>query len=396
MSRHKDISAELDVMIVGGGVAGLWLLNRLVAERYTVGLIEKGELGGGQTVHSQGIIHGGMKYTLGGGNPESADALSGMPALWRDCLTGHGEINLTSVPVGSDSTYMWSEGSLVSRLTSFFASRALRSRVAALGDEEKPPAFRKRGFSGTIYRLDECVVDVPGLVRTLATPHAGRIFRLDAAMADFTEDGAFEWTLPNARVRIKARRVVMTAGQGFDDLTRLPGLTGFLLQKRPLHMVMLEHDCALPVFGHCIGKASTPLLTITSHPAGNGRHVWYLGGGLAEEGVALEPDEQILAAKAALARCIPWLDLGRRRWRTVRIDRAEASQPGNARPAGPFVAVAGKFIVAWPTKLALAPLLARRVMALLPEPTGMPDMTGELGDVPLPNIAEAPWERLFK
>src|SRR5690606_11553184 len=132
-------------------------------------------------------------------------------------------------------------------------------------------------------------------------------------------------------------------------------------------------------YGHCIGRARQPLLTVTSHARGDGRHVWYFGGRLAEDGIARTPDEQIEAAKTALARYVPWIDLRRRRWRSFRIDRAEVARPGKVRPGGPFAGAAGKFVVAWPTKLALAPLLARRIISLLPEPTGMPDMTEELG-----------------
>src|SRR5690606_13600633 len=188
----------------------------------------------------------------------------------------------------------------------------------------------------------------------------------------------------------------VTAGQGFDDLARLPGLNGFMQQRRPLHMVLVEHDCAMPLYGYCIGRAKQPLLTVTSHARADGRHVWYCSGRLAEEGVDREPEEQIEAARQALARYVPWISLRRRRWRTLRIDRVEVAQPGRVRPSGPFAGAAGKFIVAWPTKLALAPMLAQRILSLLPEPTGMPDMTEELGEIPLPSFAEPPWERLFQ
>ncbi|NJK90693.1 MAG: FAD-dependent oxidoreductase [Blastochloris sp.] len=55
-----------DVVILGGGVAGLWLLQRLRREGYSVALFENQCLGGEQTVASQGVIHGGLKYALNG------------------------------------------------------------------------------------------------------------------------------------------------------------------------------------------------------------------------------------------------------------------------------------------------------------------------------------------
>ena len=48
------------IIIIGGGIAGLWMLNRLRAEGYDVMLLEKNQLGAGQTIASQGMIHGGI------------------------------------------------------------------------------------------------------------------------------------------------------------------------------------------------------------------------------------------------------------------------------------------------------------------------------------------------
>jgi glycine/D-amino acid oxidase-like deaminating enzyme len=53
---------EVDVLIVGGGVQGLWLLNDLTKVGYNVVLIEKDKIGGSQTLHSHGYIHKGHLY----------------------------------------------------------------------------------------------------------------------------------------------------------------------------------------------------------------------------------------------------------------------------------------------------------------------------------------------
>ncbi|HAI12838.1 MAG TPA: hypothetical protein DCM28_14110, partial [Phycisphaerales bacterium] len=55
---------DMDVVVIGGGVAGLWLLDALHRKGYRCVLLEAHQLGSGQTVASQGILHGGMKYTL--------------------------------------------------------------------------------------------------------------------------------------------------------------------------------------------------------------------------------------------------------------------------------------------------------------------------------------------
>ncbi|MFN7609893.1 MAG: FAD-dependent oxidoreductase, partial [bacterium] len=55
--------ATYDVVLIGGGIAGLWLANVLQQKGYTVALLEENTLGGEQTLASQGMIHGGQKYT---------------------------------------------------------------------------------------------------------------------------------------------------------------------------------------------------------------------------------------------------------------------------------------------------------------------------------------------
>ena len=57
---------HIDVAIIGGGIAGLWLLAQLRERGYGALLIESNQLGSGQTLCAQGIIHGGTKYRLRG------------------------------------------------------------------------------------------------------------------------------------------------------------------------------------------------------------------------------------------------------------------------------------------------------------------------------------------
>ena len=85
-------SYSTDIVIFGGGIAGLWLLNRLRDEGYQAILLETNGLGSGQTLASQGIIHGGLKYALGGNLTGAANVIASMPAHWRRCLDGTGDV----------------------------------------------------------------------------------------------------------------------------------------------------------------------------------------------------------------------------------------------------------------------------------------------------------------
>ncbi|MHA5864347.1 FAD-dependent oxidoreductase, partial [Pseudomonas aeruginosa] len=79
-----------DILIVGGGIAGLWLNARLRRAGYATVLVESASLGGGQSVKSQGIIHGGAKYALHGALTGASEAIADMPRRWRACLGSDG------------------------------------------------------------------------------------------------------------------------------------------------------------------------------------------------------------------------------------------------------------------------------------------------------------------
>src|SRR5690606_22813237 len=101
---------ELDVAIIGGGIAGLWLINQLTGAGYDTALFESRSLGGGQTIASQGMIHGGIKYSLGGRLSNASRMLAHMPTRWRACLEGKGELDLRHTQLLSDRFYLWSPG----------------------------------------------------------------------------------------------------------------------------------------------------------------------------------------------------------------------------------------------------------------------------------------------
>ena len=71
---------QIDIAIIGGGIAGLWALNQLRGSGYSAVLFEHDALGGDQTAASQGILHSGIKYNLSDALQGDADSMSAMPA----------------------------------------------------------------------------------------------------------------------------------------------------------------------------------------------------------------------------------------------------------------------------------------------------------------------------
>ena len=387
-------SLSTDILIVVGGIAGLWLNARLRRLGYATLLVENASLGGGQSLKSQGIIHGGAKYALHGALTGASEAIADMPRRWREAIEGSGELDLLGVRLLSEAHYLWSPGSLAGNLTSFFASKAVRGRVDQVKGEQLPPALQHPKFKGKVYRLAELVLDVPSLISRLTTL-AGDSLLAGQTITPLREDGELVGLCVDGR-DIRARRVVLSAGRGNADLLADLGVEQPRQQLRPLHMVLVKGRGLKPLYAHCLGGGPKPRITVTSHPAADGQWVWYLGGDIAEaDGVARSEAAQIAAAQKEVQQLLPWVDLSDARWATLRVDRAEPAQSGLVRPDNAFLAEQGSLLVGWPTKLALSPDFADRVIAALGRDGIQPGRHAPLPELPRPPQAQPVWEELL-
>ena len=367
---------ETDVVVIGGGIAGLWLFRTLNLKGYNAVLLEQDSLGGGQTIKSQGIIHGGTKYTLTGQLTGASQAIAGMPDRWRKALAGKGGTNepdLSEANILSEYHYLWSPGDLGSRLTSFFASKAVRGRVDPLKREQFPAIFCHEGFRGKVYQLNEIVLDIVSVVETLIEGLEPQTIKVDwdvekgnaRLVANQGQIEYVELKQGGQVIHLKAKRFITTAGEGTAELMKVWGVEKPAMQVRPLQMVMVRHRHSEPIYAHCLGTTPLPRMTITSHPDKDGQWVWYLGGGIAEEGVNQTSEALIATAQKELNTLLPWVDLDNAQWSTLHVNRAEPKQSKFLRPDAAFCQEVGNGIVTWPTKLALAPNLSDEVISLL-------------------------------
>lgn len=396
------LSFDVDIAIIGGGIGGLWLLNRLCNRGYKAVLLEKYALGSEQSINSQGMIHGGIKYALGGALTGASEAIAVMPDHWRRCLRGEGDVDLRGAKVLSDHFYLWSTESLTSRLTAFFGSKLTRGRVDTVKTSERHPAFQNPAFHGNVYRLVDMVLDVPSVMQKLSNNCAGRIYQADALNFIRGGDGnveAIRFANNSENIEIRPQRVVLSAGAGNEGLLQQLDCSKPEMQRRPLQQVLLKHDYPHALYAHCTGNNPSPRLTISSHRCADRKWVWYLGGDLATSGVDLSADELIAKAKQELSELLPWLPFQNAQWATVRIDRAEPKQKGLVKPDKAFAAITDKcanVIAAWPTKLTLAPNMADAIEALLdlqPYAAALPAACATLA---APTIAIPCWDTLFK
>ena len=276
----------VDLVLIGGGVAGLWLANRARQAGFSVLLFEQRALGSEQTLASQGMIHGGMKYTLAGALTGASEAIAEMPRHWRDCLCGDGDIDLRHTRILSDHFFMWSSETVASRVTNFLASKLTRGRVEAVHPDRRPPLLRTSEFSGSLYKLEDLVIDVPSLVANLANNIEGCCYLIDWQAAELQRDTQEQISLTlnqgDQPLTINAKQFIFTAGKGNAQLLDQLGLSAPAMQIRPLQQVMVKHSYGFDFYGHCLGAETSPRLTISSHRLPHGEHIWYLGGSLAD------------------------------------------------------------------------------------------------------------------
>ncbi|MBL8759966.1 MAG: FAD-dependent oxidoreductase [Phycisphaerae bacterium] len=403
MTNERTIPDRVDVVIFGGGVAGLWTRWRLERAGYSTLLLEQSSLGQGQTIASQGILHRGTKYAFGKDVAQASMELLLAQEVWSRALHGADGPDLRRVAILSPTTVLWTSENFLSRFTGAVAAGVLKSGVKKLEGDARPAAFKGAPKGVGVWEIDEKVVDSSTLVRELARSARGPMANLALdARPRWATTGVLSWIDAAGRERAThTAAAVLCAGVGNKSLVASlssaqagsDAVARHVAQRRPLHMVMMR-GAPCDLFGHCIRELSDkPRLTVTS-ARDSDSFVWYLGGSLAEDGVSRDESAQIDAAKLAVRECLPWIDVTGATWATLRVDRAEGRTPTGKRPDTPIVspiAAGGHTLAVWPTKLALAPAAAGRVFDLIEtagiRPTGVID-----ADEPTLSPAPLPWK----
>ncbi|MDF2446282.1 MAG: FAD-dependent oxidoreductase [Moraxellaceae bacterium] len=394
---------KTDFLIFGGGIAGLWLLNRLRAAGFSVLLLEQDRLGGHETLNANGIIHGGLKFGLAAMLRDIED-LDDMPALWRACIAGTGDLDLSGVRVLAEHQYIWSEANLAARATTFFASRLITGQVRPVDGADRPAALHNPGFEGRVYRLSDLVIDIPSLVSSLISKHKSCIYKVSPQNCHLETDDRHNTTAVFITaaglepIRIHPTNVVLAGGQGNAALLEDIGLREPAMERRTVHMVMLKRPNLPMLHAHCLGASRNPRLTITAHPTRDGEMIWYLGGELADEGAGRDERMQIEKAQRELKELLPWVDIRGARFKTLKIDRIlPAGDRGLLRPDNAYVQAIGNNILTWPCKLTLAPNLGRQVLAHLEKEGIKPEHEQPAEALPLlfPEIGQPIWDILF-
>jgi hypothetical protein len=246
-----------------------------------------------------------------------------------------------------------------------------------------------RGNALEIRAMEELVVDMGSVLVALHAQHREHMVRITDVILKLHKG---EVSLDGNVLRPRA--VVLAAGAGNEALLEQIGATPCRMQRRPLTMFLLRGS--LPeLYGHCVVEGRAHLTVTSVHPK-NGKVVWQIGGEIAER---MSGATDLAAARAGavadVRRFLPDLDLAGAEVASYSAIRAEAAR-GGRRPSGVHVEQVHHLptvLAVWPTKFALAPLVADQVVArlaaLVPATERLPSTQSSGGEV---RVAVPPWE----
>jgi hypothetical protein len=391
---------KTDILIFGGGIAGLWLLGQLKKAGYNVLLCEKNSLGGGQTVHTQGMLHGGLKYTISGKATEGADSSAKMPNIWEDCLKGNGILNLADTKILKKGQVFWAPGKISGAFKNNMAAKLLSGEAHKSDNAKWPEFFKKpKELDGSIFELEETVIDIPSMLETFRTQYADSIFQADSADMTFKMENDSVKSITYQDTIIEPQELILTAGQGNAELAEKMDISNPTsgwpkMQLRPLRQVMVKN---IPgeLYGHCVGNGFRPRATISTHYTKDGEPVWYIGANIAEQINEGKTEEETIAfAKKELTSLFPWADFSKCTWATCTINRAEPEWDGGLMPPKAHLSIVGENILScWPTKLTFAPQLAMFIEKHLKEKNITPQNSdSKPTNWKTPPIAQNPWD----
>jgi glycine/D-amino acid oxidase-like deaminating enzyme len=208
---------DVDVLIVGGGAQGLWLLRDLTKHGYKAILLERHELGGGQTCHSHGLIHRGHYYD----NVDMMIVLNAAAQFWQAFIAEKGieKLNVGRALAG------FGAGTEMAKLTNFWTTAGLQFEQCAA----PPQVFRGGTVKKVFFETGEFSLDPSEVIENLADGYHHSIYKLEDAddALDFKLQGAtvrgVTARLDGATVDIAPRFVMLNAGVGNAKLLKQLG-----------------------------------------------------------------------------------------------------------------------------------------------------------------------------
>jgi glycine/D-amino acid oxidase-like deaminating enzyme len=370
---------DADVLIVGGGIQGLWLLGALRREGCQALLVECRALGGGQTCHSHVYVHQGYLYREA--QAALATRLHDVNRLWNDWFAAHLAVVRGHMP----SHYGFSNPADAAQKVLLWDALGLRIEHVTT-----PPAALRSSAATTLFRTPEtCLVGeslidqlragndaAMGLVRSVERievrggMHGGRIEEVEV-VGD-----------PGHAMIIRPRAVALTAGVGNQVLLDLAAagrrtlkpLMEDLQQIRKGHMLVAKGRRAdlEPLTG--VFPDLGGLFIVSREIAEEDAVVWLVSDnrsppvGTADDWIAWDAERWLERVLVNLERLAPVFFRGaaapaRFSWGVYEAPKSEGRQSGSL-PDDARVERCGldNLWTIWPTKLTLVPRVTEIVV----------------------------------
>ncbi|MEZ5367229.1 MAG: FAD-dependent oxidoreductase [Bryobacterales bacterium] len=378
------MSLQIDTLVIGGGVQGLWILNDLIRRNYRACLITSGPLGSGQTLQSHVFLHRGHLYE----NRHLVERITEAQPAWRDLIREADIEKPTRKPVWilpSDASQRYLES---------WRACGLQYNAADL-----PDIFRGGDFANgpacRAFETEETWLNGEALIKALSARALPAIRTGCVERIDIRNGGvkSVEVTLADGvPVTLRPRFVVLAAGVGNQQLLssavsfgnrrqddRLRAASARLQRLRASQMVVVRGR-NLPSLG-CIAPSK---LFVVSHRDGPDT-VWLNSYQI--DDVASSPNlnamppvdpRRLRMNLDVLLSAVPQLKEMEVRYGVYTGLKSERNVDQRWVPDEEYVEHLGSpslnLRVVWPSKLTLAPLASQRVIEAvrdrIPRPNG--------------------------
>ncbi len=147
----KLASTEFDLVIVGGGIYGVWATLDAAQRGLNVALIEQNDFGSGASANSQRVVHGGLRYLQHGNIKRMRESIRERSTLLR--VAGH----LVQPMPFLVPTY----GLGMRGRPAMFTAMKLNDAISADRNRDLPPTSRIP--NGRLVNADQCLQMAPGI-----------------------------------------------------------------------------------------------------------------------------------------------------------------------------------------------------------------------------------------
>lgn len=416
-------TVDVDVVIVGGGIQGLWLLADLIDQGYQAILLERVRPGFGQTGHSHVFLHEGHMYASmlkysGQDTHQSAVSVLRANGLWQTALqTGRLK---TLMPLKSNFYVGWDDQQSAEDFEERCERAALPYEKVETGHE-----FGALRAMASLYRSQALCLDsrllldhllkysnISERVGSCKEIHAvaydtGKFNLLVSRPKDSTRPQDLQYHQVANRpkdihLQIRAGALVLSAGAGNEKLINQLRTRGGMpidphisrQQTVKTFMLVVKHRSgSLPPVAGLFPRAGGIFIASRQDP--QGRTVWLIADGQRE--LVSNPGEMTATDAAAwfnklkghLEKLLPALVTDRdnyewgiyeatkaERWTTsIRYGEGGALPPGYYMHNPPSTSV----WLTWPTLLTLAPLVADAIVGDLKQTVGPAQLPTDWG-----------------